>query len=365
MFILGILIAIVTFGFGLIFVWIGCIIWAIIAANSANKKMASGAGININTNFGNPISQQQPPLTQNVNPQPQVQQQYSQQAEQVAQTVVQEAPKTISQQPSNSFDIAEWFGKNFKKVIIAAIAIIVLGGGGYFVYKNYLIDDPVRDGLKAAKMNCELAVNNTDKVIELRKEYMVNFNSYNFKSRKEAVDKFDDMCKGQLADYNTNFTMSRDFYIQKRNTYMIDNEKLAQFDASYNQYTCVGGKDYELDQLLNKQWDLINTTFPQQNNVAPQQVAPSTVTNNSSSTAGNFPQASERLLTSSDLSGMSKQDLKIMRNEIFARHGYIFKTAEMKSYFANQSWYSGQYDDVTSMLSNIEKQNIELVKKYE
>ena len=94
-------------------------------------------------------------------------------------------------------------------------------------------------------------------------------------------------------------------------------------------------------------------------------VAPSSAINNSSSTQGKFPQASDRLLTSSDLSGISKKDLKIMKNEIFARKGYIFKTAEMKSYFATQSWYSGQYDDVTSMLSAEEKQNVELIKKYE
>jgi hypothetical protein len=80
---------------------------------------------------------------------------------------------------------------------------------------------------------------------------------------------------------------------------------------------------------------------------------------------GMFPQASIRLLTSSDLNGMSKQDLKIMRNEIFARHGYIFKTNDMKSYFATQSWYQGQYDNVNSLLSNIEQQNIALIKKYD
>ncbi len=42
MFIFGILIAIVTLGFGLIIVWIGCIVWAIIAANNVNKSMVSG-----------------------------------------------------------------------------------------------------------------------------------------------------------------------------------------------------------------------------------------------------------------------------------------------------------------------------------
>ena len=80
---------------------------------------------------------------------------------------------------------------------------------------------------------------------------------------------------------------------------------------------------------------------------------------------GRFPQASERLLTASDLQGLSKNDLKIMRNEIFARHGYIFQTQDMKSYFQNQSWYSPQSSNVTAKLSNIEVKNVALIQRYE
>lgn len=84
-----------------------------------------------------------------------------------------------------------------------------------------------------------------------------------------------------------------------------------------------------------------------------------------SNISGRFPIASKKLLTLADLNGLSKNDLKIMRNEIFARHGYIFRTSDMKSYFSQQIWYHGKYDDVTSMLTNIEKQNITFVKLYE
>lgn len=80
---------------------------------------------------------------------------------------------------------------------------------------------------------------------------------------------------------------------------------------------------------------------------------------------GIFSQASQRLLTYTDINGLSKQDLKIMRNEIYARHGYIFKTSEMKSYFSRQSWYKGQHDDVSTLLSDIENKNIALIKSYE
>lgn len=82
-------------------------------------------------------------------------------------------------------------------------------------------------------------------------------------------------------------------------------------------------------------------------------------------TPGDFPQASDRLLTDEDLSSMSRADLKIMRNEIYARHGYIFKTAAMKAHFKGLPWYKGKYADVSSMLTDIENRNVALIQKYE
>jgi len=81
--------------------------------------------------------------------------------------------------------------------------------------------------------------------------------------------------------------------------------------------------------------------------------------------AGKYTEASERLLNESDLKGVSKSELKIMRNEIFARYGYIFKTKEMADYFKKQEFYIGQMENVDAFLSEVEIKNIELIKKFE
>jgi len=80
---------------------------------------------------------------------------------------------------------------------------------------------------------------------------------------------------------------------------------------------------------------------------------------------GIYPQASKYKMTASELYGMSRYDLRIMRNEIYARHGYIFKTNDMRDYFINQNWYQPSYDDVTRFLTPVEKYNIELIKDLE
>lgn len=73
----------------------------------------------------------------------------------------------------------------------------------------------------------------------------------------------------------------------------------------------------------------------------------------------------ERLATEDDLAGKTKSDIKIMRNTIFAMHGYIFKTQDMKEYFSKQSWYKPQKENVNSELSSIENQNIQFLKSHE
>jgi len=80
---------------------------------------------------------------------------------------------------------------------------------------------------------------------------------------------------------------------------------------------------------------------------------------------GRYPFASQRYLSASDLRTLSNAELKIMRNEIFARHGYIFKTDAMKRYFSRQSWYRPDSHNVIDRLSPVELANVETIKAVE
>lgn len=81
--------------------------------------------------------------------------------------------------------------------------------------------------------------------------------------------------------------------------------------------------------------------------------------------SGRYSIASDRLLTEKDVEGCSKKDIRLMRNAIFARHGYIFKNKELADYFSTMDWYEPRYSDVTSKLTEIELKNIEFLKKHE
>ncbi len=78
---------------------------------------------------------------------------------------------------------------------------------------------------------------------------------------------------------------------------------------------------------------------------------------------GRWPFTSTRYLDPSELYGMSAWDKKIMRNEIYARHGYIFQTNDMINYFNSQPWYTPISKNVS--LSKIEQYNVQLIKSLE
>ncbi len=80
---------------------------------------------------------------------------------------------------------------------------------------------------------------------------------------------------------------------------------------------------------------------------------------------GIYPIASTRLLNTTDVENMVKSELSYMRNEIFARHGYCFKKKDMRNMFELLDWYVPNTVDIKNFLTEIEKKNISLIKRYE
>ena len=79
-----------------------------------------------------------------------------------------------------------------------------------------------------------------------------------------------------------------------------------------------------------------------------------------------FVQYEDKRYTYEELIGCNKEHLRLLRNEIFARHGYIFADKELQSFFERQSWYHPVTRDVGEIqLSEIEQQNVMLLKNIE
>lgn len=75
--------------------------------------------------------------------------------------------------------------------------------------------------------------------------------------------------------------------------------------------------------------------------------------------------ASNTVLTKNDVENLKKGDLLIIRNTIYARHGYSFKYRPLRVFFDAQTWYIPVTTNIKSDFTDIEKKNIELLLRYE
>jgi len=72
-----------------------------------------------------------------------------------------------------------------------------------------------------------------------------------------------------------------------------------------------------------------------------------------------------RLYSAQELEFYDKETLGFMRNEILARHGYVFKKDIYKNHFNAQGWYTPNPGFKYSMLNEIEMANVETIKALE
>lgn len=82
-----------------------------------------------------------------------------------------------------------------------------------------------------------------------------------------------------------------------------------------------------------------------------------------------FPDSDSKYLSEDEVRSVEADKLAFGRNEIFARHGYIFKGEEFQKYFESTSWYEGtvpndQFDS-EKVFNDFEKKNVELIQKVE
>jgi len=74
-----------------------------------------------------------------------------------------------------------------------------------------------------------------------------------------------------------------------------------------------------------------------------------------------FPDSDRRLLTPGDLRRLSRDDIRIARNEIFARRGRHFEAADLKARFERFSWYVPY--TWNPRLNAIEQANVALIEQ--
>ena len=83
-----------------------------------------------------------------------------------------------------------------------------------------------------------------------------------------------------------------------------------------------------------------------------------------------LPDSDSRYLDISEVEALSTDQLKLARNELYARHGRMFRSAELQAYFDSKSWYEprytpDEYDQLGELFNVYEIANRDLLLEVE
>ena len=80
---------------------------------------------------------------------------------------------------------------------------------------------------------------------------------------------------------------------------------------------------------------------------------------------GRYPETFQRVLDPAELRKRPPAELRLMRNEVFARYGYRFRDRALLDHFGKVKGYWHALESVDAFLSDVERQNVALLAAAE
>jgi len=258
-------------------------------------------------------------------------------------------------------------------IIIIILAVIILGVGGYFgvkyvvqkftskattnttktsgkvnvktvidalLYPGATIADQKQDSASGYK--AELTLSSSDSVSTIKAYYT-----------KLAADKSWKITKQGTSGANNYYMTATDGTFEAE----IDVTKYEGYDTT-DIRILISGDNLVSDGILISPTSVKNSATA---------TAVATKTTISSAISDNYiiSDSSTRVISESELTDLTPWQLKVARNEIYARHGREFVHKDLQCYFGKKGWYKADASFSESSLSATETKNIATIKAYE
>jgi hypothetical protein len=144
-------------------------------------------------------------------------------------------------------------------------------------------------------------------------------------------------------------------------SYLMDEES---FVEEFHAIPSVTEMEYEVEDLESDDGPSISGSSSSSSS-NPSGSSSSSTSTSTGSKGTVLPNSSDKLLTNSDVSGLSKADIQTAINEIYARHGYTFTNPSVLAKFKQYDWYkptvaADRFSD--SVFSVTEKKNVDFLK---
>ncbi|WP_349943960.1 YARHG domain-containing protein [Lacrimispora sp. BS-2] len=247
----------------------------------------------------------------------------------------QETPEKIKQEP-----IAVHHEKQKKHgglfILLAVLAIVLAGGGGFSIYRFILVPSGgtsiysrIADSKDKEETDDEDEKKDEEKESDASEENKETESNLTEGSATETASSWGSMLQGNTSGQGTETAMTG----AATEAYLFAETQPAyesQYGMQGAQYNAAQGQAVSADYIL--------------------------------------PDSGIRYLMAADFALLTKEQLRIARNEIYARHGRIFKADDLNAYFQSKAWYTATVapEDFTDEILNVyEKYNAKFIQEQE
>ncbi|AMN31516.1 YARHG domain-containing protein [Clostridium perfringens] len=270
-------------------------------------------------------------------------------------------------------DIDNFKHSNTKKKILISIftlvAFVIIGTSIYFLRSPLLYKYYYNSALKSSSVTEKLSYYNSA-LRYSKNDDLLNSIYTTLKSDSDFVDN-----SSILTNLNTSEkdNLMSKLYVNKA-TVDFKNKNYTDCDSDLDLATKYGYNKENFSQYDDLQKKLNESKNSSSNDKVDNIY--SFTNENPSKFSGNIydypydfimPYSNSSYLSASDLSKYNKSTLALMRNEIYARHGYVFNTNPFKAYFNSKSWYhpDSSFKGDDSELNDYEVKNVQTIKSVE
>lgn len=262
-------------------------------------------------------------------------------------------------------------------ILIAVGALIVLGIGGYFGWKYFK-----NKITSKADTTTTTTTKNSDFTLSQLEE-MIKYPNGTLKSTdRSKASGFTSVLEMETTD---SIVTANNYYLSlNSNNKWTVSAKSLETDNSRADITYTGASDqFTVTIIIDHVYDNtailvridatnmpVGTSLGTTTTTKP--TTTTTTTTGSSAKTGTTPtnsyiiaDSNTRIIAETELTSLTPWQLKVARNEIYARYGRAFVHKDLQCYFKTQNWYTIDTNFTESELSSIDTKNIATIQAYE
>lgn len=311
--------------------------------------------------------------------------QQTQPAEQSAPPPAQEAPKQEAPkpEPAKTENAPKKGGSSAVLIIVIVLVILaVLGVGGYFVWKAVAkkISGKIT-GLTGITSVTPTSTSTKTSASGLTVKSVEDMLKYpNGTITENNREKYADIVSTTNMTTSDGFATVQDYYValaNKKSYTVTKKSKDGTADTGQSGFVNFDGKEFTVEIYINQyagenttiEVTIHSETLPEGSGItATSSVTPTTsAAASSAASTGDYviSDSSTREISKTELTKLTPWQLKVARNEIYARHGREFVHKDLQCYFAKKSWYKVDSNFSESSLSTTENKNVATILAYE